>query len=147
MDRPAPCSFWDRRRIGSAVVLLLGAIVYSVMAGQAKANFDLTPLTLGLIAAAAGLVGARGRPLSLYLTYDMSAVGRWADVGGRARGLGGLGAVLVQPGAQGHRPRSSNTSFSTEGRLDMIPSTPRSSRLPIWSGSSIVHTCTTTPRR
>ncbi len=53
-----------RRSAGSAVVLLVGAGVYALLEGVAKANFDLTPLALGLIAVAAGLFGSRGRPLA-----------------------------------------------------------------------------------
>ena len=43
-------------------------------------------------------------------------------------------------------PRDSSTPLSTVGRSVMIPSTPRSSRRCISAGSSMVHTCTWTPR-
>ena len=53
-----------RRTAGSAVVLLGGAIVYAVLEGVAKADFDLTPLTLGSIAIVAGVFGVRSRLLA-----------------------------------------------------------------------------------
>ena len=51
----------SRLTIGSAVVLLLGSGFYAIFEGVAGANFDLTPLIVGGIAIAAGLVGVRLR--------------------------------------------------------------------------------------
>lgn len=50
-----------RRSSGSAAVLLGGAVVYAAMEGLMKVRFDVTPLSIGLIAIAAGIVGARPR--------------------------------------------------------------------------------------
>ena len=65
---------------------------------------------------------------------------RWAD---RDTGRRDRDARRARPDrVHRHSPRASSTSFSTCGRSVMMPSTPRSSRRVISSGSSIVQTWT-----
>ncbi len=51
----------DRRRLAPAALLLAGAVVYGVLVGGGSLRFTTTPLLLGVIVVAAGLVGTRRR--------------------------------------------------------------------------------------
>lgn len=51
----------SRRALGSGLVILAGAGAYAFLQGAADADFTMTPLALGLIGIAAGLVGTRPR--------------------------------------------------------------------------------------
>ncbi len=54
----------SRRALGSGLVILAGAGAYAVLQGAADADFTMTPLALGLIGIAAGLVGTRPRVIA-----------------------------------------------------------------------------------
>ncbi len=51
----------ERRTLAPAAVLLAGAVVYGVLVGGGSLRFTTTPLLLGVIVVAAGLVGTRHR--------------------------------------------------------------------------------------
>ncbi len=54
----------DLRAVASGAVFLVGAGIYALMQGPGGADFDLTPLTVGVIAVVAGLSSGRRRPLA-----------------------------------------------------------------------------------
>jgi len=78
----APVADW--RWLAPAAVLLAGAVLYGVLVGGGSLRFATTPLLLGLIVVAAGLVGTRRRVIGTGLVLagwgaasDMADLGRW----------------------------------------------------------------------
>ncbi|GAC1602886.1 MAG: hypothetical protein NVS3B21_31190 [Acidimicrobiales bacterium] len=67
MEVPRGGALLAGHRVGSAVGLIVGAALYAAVEGLAKANFDLTPLVVGGIAIAAGLLGRRLRLVAIGL--------------------------------------------------------------------------------
>lgn len=58
---------WNRGRV-AGLVLVIGAAAYAGLVGGAGLTFEATPLAVGVVAVAAGLIGGRRRLVPIGLT-------------------------------------------------------------------------------